>query len=80
MNNLKIPNNVDYSFLILKNSDKVESFIKKYGIFVTNAHYFWQTNKHMFEKLTKEKQREIFKALCEIERYCIELLTSTEGR
>jgi hypothetical protein len=71
---------VDYSYLILKNSDKVEDFINKYGIFFTDAQQFWDKYKYLFEYLSEGKQKEIFKALCEIEKYCIKLLTSEEGR
>ncbi len=74
MNNLKIPNNVDYSFLILQSSEKVYRFIEEHGIFITNARDFWELNKHMFENLSEGKQKEIFDALCTIEEVCIELL------
>lgn len=79
MSSSKIPNNIDYSFLILKNSYKIEEFVNKYGIFLTDAQQFWEKYKYLFEHLPEEKQKEIFEALCEIEKACIELLTNREG-
>lgn len=65
---------IDYSYLVLKNAEKVHDFIEKYGIFITNARQFWETYKKAFEKFPKAKQEELFNALCEIEKECLSLL------
>mgnify|MGYP000486196326 CR=1 FL=1 len=71
--------NIDYSFLIIQNREKVYQFIQNYGIFVTDAHHFWESNKYIFKKFSEEKQKEIFNALCEVEEVCLSLLTSGGG-
>ncbi|MCR2043226.1 hypothetical protein NSA23_03745 [Anaerosalibacter massiliensis] len=67
-------NNIDYSYLILKNVERIYSFIEKHGIFITDARKFWEDNKDNFDKLPNEKKIKLFNALLEIEEICIDLL------
>lgn len=66
--------NIDYSYLILKNADKVHEFIEKHGFFVTNAELFWNIHIDNFSKLSKEKQKDLKVALKEVEKDCLKII------